>query len=86
MKTTIDVPETSIIRRVFNVAGIVEDIDPSQELTEAVNAVSAYVVDHLSPADATAIVNLLSAAISEAVSTGFDAGLEWAASEISNRQ
>lgn len=86
MTITTNIPDYSIVRRVFGAAEIIEDVSPSQELTEAVNAVSAYVVDHLSPADATAIVNLLSTAISEAVRTGFDAGLEWAASEISNRQ
>ena len=79
MKTTIDVPETSIIRRVFKVAGIVEDIDPSQELTEAVNRFSAYVVEHLPDTDATVIRDILPGIVSEAVRVGFVAGLEWSA-------
>lgn len=86
MRIYIDVPETSVISQVFGAAGIVEDIDPTQELNEAVSMISGYAVEYLRDSDATAIANLLSSAISEAVRCRFAAGLERAASEISNRQ
>ena len=86
MKTEITIPSYSIVRRVFGAAEIIEDVSPSPELTEAVNRLSAYVVEHLPDADATGIRDLLPSIVSEAVRCGFAAGLERAASEISNRR
>ena len=86
MKIYVEVPETSINRRTFDAAGIVEDVDPSPELSDSVTRLSDYTVEHLPDGDATVIRDLLPGIVSAAVRCGFAAGLEWAAVEVSNRQ